>query len=90
MTKNAADRVMADYREMPGLCVTAAQGARLWGLPLAECERVLAMLVADGQLYCDEQGLYARRSALARRTRTVKVPLDRAADWTAIRAKSRH
>jgi hypothetical protein len=80
--KNVADRVMADYREMPGLCVTVAQGARLWGLSFIECEQVLAMLVADGHLYHDDNGLYVRRGALARRRRTAKAPLARAADWS--------
>ena len=87
--QNAADRVMADYREMPGLCVTVAQGARLWGLSLADCEGVLAVLIADGQLHRDERGLYVRRGTLVRRSRTLKAPLERAADWSALVANAR-
>ena len=89
MKTNSAERVMADYREMPGLSVTLAQGARLWGLSLIECESVLAMLVADGQLFRDHRGLFLRRGAVHRRSHSVKAPLERAADRSASGAKAR-
>ena len=43
-------RIQAEYREMPGLCLTAAQAARLWGLTPAVCAEVLQALVAEGAL----------------------------------------
>jgi hypothetical protein len=38
-------RVEGEYREMPGMCVTAPQAQRLWGLDATTCEFVLRMLV---------------------------------------------
>ena len=58
------ERVLADYREMPGLRVTPTQAARLWHLAPEECEAVLAMLVARGELYRDDRGQYARRAGI--------------------------
>ena len=43
-------RVYAEYREMPGLTLTLPQAARLFGLALADCERVLQELVRTGHL----------------------------------------
>lgn len=39
-------RVRAEFMESPGLCLTMAQAARLWGLDLAECRRIVDQLVA--------------------------------------------
>jgi hypothetical protein len=39
--------IRAEYREMPGLCLTFAQACRLWQLDAATCERVLHTLVAE-------------------------------------------
>jgi DNA-binding IclR family transcriptional regulator len=44
-------RVHAEYREMPGLSLTIQQAARLWGLHLSLCKRVLEELVQRGVLY---------------------------------------
>ena len=38
-------RIRAEYLEMPGLNLTAAQAQRLWGLDGATCDMVLAALV---------------------------------------------
>ena len=43
-------RIRADYREMPGLRVTVPQGARLWNVPPALCERLLDDLVREQEL----------------------------------------
>lgn len=45
-------RIAEEYREMPGLCLTAAEGPRLWGLDVDECRRLLRRLVATGLLRC--------------------------------------
>ena len=45
-----ACRVAAEYREMPGLCLTDSQAARLWGLPLDVCRAVIDELVRRGVL----------------------------------------
>ena len=38
------ERIRADYLEMPGLRVNAAQARRLWGLEPAACDRALEVL----------------------------------------------
>lgn len=40
----------AEYREMPGVCLTLAQAARLWNADRRVCEDVLQQLVAGGFL----------------------------------------
>jgi hypothetical protein len=45
--------IRAEYEEMPCLCLTLPQAARLWGLDLDTCQRVLDSLSAGGFLrYC--------------------------------------
>jgi hypothetical protein len=51
-------RIRAEYREMPGLCLTPAQAARLWGLTPGACAEVLQALVADGTLTCTRDVRY--------------------------------
>ncbi|MGE3843087.1 MAG: hypothetical protein AB7I50_16050 [Vicinamibacterales bacterium] len=43
-------RIVAEYREMPGLSLTPAQAARLWGLPSDVCSAVVDTLVREGVL----------------------------------------
>lgn len=43
-------RILAEFREMPGLTLTLWQAARLFNLELRDCERVLQKLVEDGLL----------------------------------------
>ena len=43
----ALQRARADYREMPGLRLTARQASRLWALPDSLCERVLRSLLEE-------------------------------------------
>ena len=38
-------RVLADYREMPGLMLTPLQMQRLWGIDARVCEALIALLV---------------------------------------------
>ncbi len=47
---NIGRRVTAEYREMPGLCLTVSQAARLWGLPPDVCCAVIDELVRQGVL----------------------------------------
>lgn len=53
-------RVRGEFREMPGLCLTAAQAARLWWLDAGTCERVLAALVELRYLTRTAEGRYRR------------------------------
>lgn len=45
-----ARRARAEFREMPGMCLTTAQAARLWQLTPARAEELLSELVQAGFL----------------------------------------
>lgn len=45
-----AIRARAEFREMPGMCLTTAQAARLWQLSPARAEELLSELVQAGFL----------------------------------------
>jgi hypothetical protein len=51
-------RIRAECQEMPGLCLTPAQAARLWGLTPSVCAEVLQALVAQGALTCTRDACY--------------------------------
>jgi ribosomal protein S25 len=51
-------RVRAEYREMPGLSLTAAQASRLCGINVSVCEQVLRELVVEGVLHNTSSGAY--------------------------------
>ena len=55
-------RIEAEYREMPGLALTAAQARRLWALDDDCCARLLGVLTAAGFLSCDSDGRYRRNT----------------------------
>jgi len=52
--------VVAAFREMPGLRLTAEQASRLFGLEPETCAALLATLVADGVLHRHQQYFVAR------------------------------
>jgi predicted transcriptional regulator of viral defense system len=54
-------RARAEYMEMPGLCLTVPQAARLLGVDVGESQRVLSHLENTGLLRRNERGLYLRR-----------------------------
>ena len=39
------DRVLGEYREMPGLALTIDQARRLWGCDAVTCQRIVDVLV---------------------------------------------
>ena len=43
-------RARAEFREMPGMCLTAAQAARLWQLTPEQAQELLLDLVEAGFL----------------------------------------
>lgn len=47
---NLTVRAQAEFREMPGMCLTSAQAARLWQLSPARAEELLSELVQSGFL----------------------------------------
>lgn len=59
--RDAILRAQGEYREMPGLSLTLAQAARLWGFDRSTCELVLANLVERRILKRALNGTYVRR-----------------------------
>ena len=53
-------RVYGEFLEMPGLCVTCAQGQRLWGLDEDTCRQLLEFLVDVSFLRRLSNGSYSR------------------------------
>lgn len=54
-------RIYQEYREMPGLCLTVWQAARLWALEPPEAARILEQLERGGMLKRTLQGTYCLR-----------------------------
>jgi hypothetical protein len=57
------ERVRGEFIEMPGLQLTVAQAARLWGLDLAACRYVVDVLVESAFLRWTESGKIVRATA---------------------------
>jgi hypothetical protein len=53
-------RIEGEYREMPGLSVTALQAERLWGLDTTTCGFVLMTLIERRVLKRTASGRYVR------------------------------
>lgn len=51
-------RARAEYREMPGLCLTLHQAQRLWSLDRETCQRVIEALSAEGTIRQTRDGRY--------------------------------
>jgi len=58
-----AERIRGEFLEMPGLCLTLPQAARLWGLDHTVCRRVVDSLIATDFLYSPRAGMIARLGA---------------------------
>jgi hypothetical protein len=68
MAKTAAlvDRVRGEFNEMPGLQLTLAQAARLWGMEVAACRTVVDALVDASFLRWTATGRIVRQDGAAR------------------------
>jgi DNA-binding MarR family transcriptional regulator len=55
-------RVRSEFLEMPGLRLTPAQAARLWGLDRHTSERILDRLAMAGFLSKNKEGAYLSAS----------------------------
>lgn len=69
---NLITRARAEFREMPGMCVTAAQAARLWHLSPEGAEKLLIELVHTGFLVRRDGQRYRLPSSVQRRSGRVK------------------
>ena len=54
------ERVRGEFNEMPGMQLTEAQAARLWGLELTACRGVVELLVGTEFLRRTPSGRIAR------------------------------
>ena len=54
-------RIVAEYREMPGLALTVRQAQRLWGCDPTLCRLVTDQLIREGILRWSREGLLIRR-----------------------------
>lgn len=53
-------RIVTEYREMPTLCLTIPQAARLLQIPAKECAEMFADLERRGFLCCVAEKFYRR------------------------------
>ena len=53
-------RIEGEYREMPGMCVTAPQAQRLWALDATTCAFVLRTLVERRILRRTPRGTFVK------------------------------
>lgn len=53
-------RIESEYLEMPGMCVTASQARRLWGIDATTCDFVLTTLVERRILRRTARGTYVK------------------------------
>jgi len=77
LARGLLDRCGGEFREMPGLCLSRAQAARLWGLSTQRCATVLEALVAQGDLTFTRDGRYVATSRLSTPWRPFVVGDDR-------------
>jgi hypothetical protein len=66
MDVDLSRRMIAEYREMPGLRLTVAQAARLWHIEGHDCQAALDGLVTQGLLARTAQGEYCDVAAVQR------------------------
>ncbi len=70
-------RIQGEFIEMPGLCLTAPQAQRLWGLDRDVCEALLGALVDAKFLSRTREGAFVKLDGAVRSrgttTRTQKL-----------------
>jgi hypothetical protein len=71
-----AERIRGEFREMPGLTLTAAQACRLWSLDMPTCTEALAHLIDAGFLCWRADGTFGRTSEFALRPRMAKASIE--------------
>src|SRR6478735_11231053 len=55
---NVVDNILGSFTEMPGLCLTVEQAARLFNLKVETCQVILEDLVRESRLHRDVRGQY--------------------------------
>jgi hypothetical protein len=59
--RQVVERMEAEFREMPGMRLTASQAQRLWGLDRATCRVALDTLAGRGFLTRASNGTYLHK-----------------------------
>ena len=54
--RTLVERILGEYREMPGLALTPEQARRLWGCDGVACRVAIEILVARGALHWSRDG----------------------------------
>ena len=70
----AMDRIRAEYREMPGLCLTFEQMLRLWMIDRPTCRALVKRLVDAQFLKATTDGQYVRNDFRSTTTRRPESP----------------
>jgi hypothetical protein len=55
---NVIENILGSFTEMPGLCLTVGQAARLFNLKVESCQIILEDLVRESRLHRDARGQY--------------------------------
>ena len=63
-------RIAGEYREMPGLKLTAAQASRLWACDLTSSQTALDSLAEQGLLRRTDEGFYVLLTGSPTRARS--------------------
>jgi hypothetical protein len=67
------ERIRAEYVEMPGMSLRLEQLARLVGVEVSACKRVVEALIETQFLYVNGDGAYGRLPPEAHHLRAVRV-----------------
>ena len=70
--KALLDRVRSEFREMPGLCLTAAQATRLLGVSPEACRRILGVLIHEGSVRLRRDGCYVYAAGASSRAASAR------------------
>jgi hypothetical protein len=81
--EDVLQRIQGEFVEMPGLCLTAAQAQRLWGLNRDFCDQLLESLVNAHFLAQTQDGRFLRADGSTRRTAPASVPPNHGASGVA-------
>jgi hypothetical protein len=65
-------RIRSEFHEMPGLCLTVRQAARLWNVDVMTSEQALRLLVTENSLHRSADGQYVATTRSERRASSLQ------------------
>jgi len=66
-------RIRSEFHEMPGLCLTVRQAARLWNVDVTTSEQALRLLVTENFLHRAADGQYVATPRSERPTSSLQA-----------------